>query len=503
MQSGQVLTLSAAVLNGAAAVTRGQVDFCDATAAYCTDVHVLGTAQLTSAGTAVLRLTPGIGTHSYQAKFKGTQSVAANSSSVAALIVNGLAPTVTNITSSGGVGNYSLTATVTGTRSALPAPGGTVSFLDLTNGSASLGTAALGAGATPVFGLTTAAASPLSGIEIATGDFNGDGFADIANFDAVGNVIVGLGNGDGTFHELAPQPLLTFTYYLGAIVADFNQDGVADLAAIGSDSNVAILLGNGYGTFSAAVKPPVGYAPSDIVSADFNGDGIADLAVACEGTDSVYILLGVGDGTFTAVSPVSATGSTPAHVVTADLNGDGKPDLVVSTIGRTSSITTFSGNGDGTFTAVPASTFFYSGASGFNGPIAVADFNGDGKPDLATAVADSINVYAGNGDGTFRYPDLLTFISTVIAPNLIVVKDFNADGVADIGAVSAGNSSFPIAGPAILLGKGGGSFSLSGPFAGTSSGALVSADFDSDGVPDLAYAAGLRGSQNTLVSAVK
>ena len=62
--SGSVVTLTATVQAGTRAVTTGQVSFCDATATYCTDIHWLGTAQLTSAGTAVLKFRPGIGSHS-------------------------------------------------------------------------------------------------------------------------------------------------------------------------------------------------------------------------------------------------------------------------------------------------------------------------------------------------------------------------------------------------------------------------------------------------------
>src|SRR5580692_3011527 len=69
---GTVVTLTATVQAGATALTPGQVNFCDATAASCTDIHLLGTAQLTSAGTASIKLTPAIGSHSYEAVFAGT-----------------------------------------------------------------------------------------------------------------------------------------------------------------------------------------------------------------------------------------------------------------------------------------------------------------------------------------------------------------------------------------------------------------------------------------------
>src|SRR3984885_13019582 len=93
--SGSVVTLTATENSGAGAVTTGLVDFCDATATYCTDIHIVGTAQLTSAGAATLKFVPGIGSHSYRAVFVGTTSNPASSSSASSLTVTGIYPTTT------------------------------------------------------------------------------------------------------------------------------------------------------------------------------------------------------------------------------------------------------------------------------------------------------------------------------------------------------------------------------------------------------------------------
>ena len=85
--SYNVVTLTATVKAGATAVTTGQVNFCDAFAAYCTDIHLLGTAQLTSAGTATMNFRPGAGSHSYKAVFAGTYTSTASSSAAAVLTV--------------------------------------------------------------------------------------------------------------------------------------------------------------------------------------------------------------------------------------------------------------------------------------------------------------------------------------------------------------------------------------------------------------------------------
>src|SRR5271170_3038319 len=141
VMSGALVILTATVSAGGPPGAPGQVNFCDATAKFCTDIHLLGTAQLTSAGTATLNLRPGIGSHSYRAVFVGTKANAASASTAAALTVTGVYPTISTIAASGNPGDYMLTATVFGNGSASPT--GTVSFLDTSNANQSLATAPL------------------------------------------------------------------------------------------------------------------------------------------------------------------------------------------------------------------------------------------------------------------------------------------------------------------------------------------------------------------------
>ena len=129
VKSGSVVTLTATVKAGTTPVSPGLVKFCDAEGAHCTDVHVLGTAQLTSAGTAIFKFRAGVGSHAYNAIFAGTPNgvtaYAASSSGTEALAVTAsVATTTTSIAQNGGVGNYTLTATVDGAGSI--APTGTV-----------------------------------------------------------------------------------------------------------------------------------------------------------------------------------------------------------------------------------------------------------------------------------------------------------------------------------------------------------------------------------------
>jgi hypothetical protein len=171
-------------------------------------------------------------------------------------------------------------------------------------------------------------------------------------------------------------------------VGDFNADGRLDAVVAGGgtttypDSGLAVSLGNGDGTFTQASGSPIslGKNLTAIVTADFNGDGKLDLAVTDSGGNAVMILLGNGDGTFAVVTTI-LVGNQPDAIVAADFDNDGKLDLAVANYAD-GTITLLLGNGDGTFTEAAGSPY----AVGY-GPyqIAAADFNGDGKLDLAVA----------------------------------------------------------------------------------------------------------------------
>lgn len=488
--TGSVVTLTASVTSNHVPVTTGQVNFCDATAVLCDDIHRLGTAQLTSAGTATIKFIPGIGSHSYKAVFAGDRTYIASSSTATPLAVTGLFPTTTTIAQSGIKGNYTLTATVTGfvDSSPLASPTGTVSFFDTNYGNALLATDSVGTGVqglnwfnsqTPAIGITPFA--------IAVGDFNGDGIPDLAVLDynqvgSTGSVTIFLGNGDGTFTQVAASPT-TGTYSFFIVAADFNGDGKTDLAVAnsGSGGTITVLLGNGDGTFT-----PASTNLSNLTSAlalavgDFNEDGIPDIAVVDNTVPSVTILLGNGDGTFTPTGISTPTGSGPSGIAVDDFNGDGHADLAVANEGS-NTVTILLGKGDGTFTVATASP-----ATG-NGPtsIVAGDFNQDGKPDIAVVNIgdDTVTVLLGNGDGTFT--PTATNLATGVNPVSIAIGDFNGDGKADM--VVANRLSNTVS---IFLGNGDGTFTstATNPSAGRGSSAIATADFNGDGLSDLAVA---------------
>jgi hypothetical protein len=301
VSSGTVVTFTASVSNGSQ-VTKGQVTFCDAKATYCEDSAIIGTAQLTSAGTALIRLIPGIGSHSYKAVFAGTTLDDPSISTAQSLTVTGTHTTTTAISSSGSVGNYTLTGTVEGKGSASLWPTGSVSFVDTTNGFV-VGSAQLGASTlTQSFGSQVTYETGPSPGYVATGDFNGDGITDlvVTNWYSE-NVSVLLGNGDGSFKA-------GVNYAVGrspssVSIGDFNGDGIADIVVSNYyDNTVSVLLGNGDGSFQTQVTYGTGFCPGSIVIGDFNRDGFSDLAVDLWGgapyPGGVSVLLGNGDGTF-------------------------------------------------------------------------------------------------------------------------------------------------------------------------------------------------------------
>ena len=512
------VTLTATVTaNGAPAM--GTVTFCEpalTVSHLCQDAAILGRAQL-AGGAAKLKLTPAITlpnqTHQYQAIFTGTAAATTSTSSLVSLSVTGLFKTTTSVTASGSPTGYDLTATVMGFASNPPLLAGSVSFTDTTNNNFPLGTVPLGPpsfaqtfGSAPGSPVQTGPSPDVAGV----GDFNGDGLADLAIVNAVSDTItVQLGKGDGTFTTL-PQTVTfgtmpcasnSFQSNCAIAVSDFNHDGKADLAVTsGSDNTLTVFQGNGDGTFTpfAGSPIPTGLFPEAVKAGDFNNDGLQDLVVANANDDDVSILLGNGDGTFTATAAPIPTGAFPFFIAVADFNGDGSADLAVVN-GRDNTISILLGDGTGNFTAGPSPSIPQPTGPGLTA-IVTADFNGDGYVDLAVAEFNNpgniVFTFMGNGDGTFSAPSAP--IPVGVNPFSLTALDFNGDGITDL-AVANFSYTADSGTLSLLIGKGDGTFNQPLPpiVLGTYPNDVVAADFNGDGKPDLAIP--LFGDTTTVI----
>ncbi len=362
---------------------------------------------------------------------------------------------------------------------------------------------------------------------------------------------------DGFVPNAAPANVVT---------ADFNGDGKLDLAvAHTSDNSIYIMLGNGNGTFQAAVKTAVGESiQGGLRVGDFNNDGKLDLFLPSMATGyPAIVMLGNGDGSFrTAInsSSFNVSGTYPRGWAVGDFNGDGKLDVVATLPSNSANAGGYDillGNADGTFQAGVASTEACWGTSrlgdrgrfqrrwqtgsglcrraadqwqrgqcgtehralGNNGrwttfktpvhyaspglpssdnlnpeDVVVGDVNGDGKLDaIVSNYDDNINVFLGNGDGTFQPA---VGYSPGEYPRDVVIKDVNGDGKADLVVsnlgINVGGAEFAAEGyqpgsVAVMLGNGNGTFGAPTQYQPFDyPGWTAVGDFNGDGSPDLA-----------------
>jgi hypothetical protein len=259
----------------------------------------------------------------------------------------------------------------------------------------------------------------------ATGDLDGDGRPDVVavGIDTVSVLITKAGGTLG-----AGRDYLTSGDAADAVIADLNGDGRADVAVVEADGFVSTFMNRGDGTLGARrdyAAGSEGSGPVSIAAADLDGDGSADLATA-NGNASISVFRNNGDGTFAEQRDYPLTGGNAVSLAVGDLDGDGRPDAV------TGGVSVLLNNGDGTFAERDYD------AKGSNS-IALGDLNGDGKLDVATASGDfDVSVLLNEGEGQlgptrlYDAPLSWDYGFTTADPQSIAIADLNGDRRPDL-----------------------------------------------------------------------
>ncbi len=328
-------------------------------------------------------------------------------------------------------------------------------------------------------------ALPQDTVAVAVADFDSDGNPDVATANASANsVSVLLGDGNGRFSQHVDYPTGAGPNSLA--VGDLNFDSAPDLAtANGSANTVSVLLGNGDGTFAERVDFPAGTAPLSIVMGDFSGDAQQDVAVVHQATPGVSVLPGDGGGTLLApVDYLTSEENAFAVLRTSDMNGDAALDLITANDDYVRVLLATDG---GNFSAIEP----FGAIEAHLGDFVVADFDGNGQPDLGVSdLGDRgpnpfVRVTPGRGDGSFDGSSSEDIDGAGYITDLFAA-DLNHDGFSDLATCSR-----------LFLGRQDGTLATSCGFALTCS-TLAFGDLNNDGNVDLVIASG--GSSESTAS---
>ena len=283
--------------------------------------------------------------------------------------------------------------------------------------------------------------------------------------------------------EIETTTSIPVSFFLPATSADLDNDTLVDLITVDGSDSFGVFLNDGTGLFATgtAVKVGDGVRTSSAAAGDLNNDGSVDVVILDDFSNTVYVLLGNGDGTFAAATSY-AVGAGAYDVKLADLNGDLILDIVTANASTSSTVSLLYNNGDGTFgTAVDYSAT----ATGLTSYLHVyaGDLNNDGRLDIVTSSTSAVAVLIQQSNGTFAAPVVYAHANLSAEAAL---GDFNSDGFLDIASVDTSTRQVQF-----WLNQGDGTFAVGTPVAlpafslGTDRTQMIATDFDRDGSTDL------------------
>jgi len=319
------------------------------------------------------------------------------------------------------------------------------------------------------------------GISPLIADQNGDGKMDVVTVDSSSNSLsLLLGDGTGNFGErLFPfvDPEVVPRGSSDILTEDFNNDGKQDLVVLVPGSNLVEYQGNGDGTFHYMGYFDIYYYPEGMGAGDFNHDGNKDLFVAVPGMSAGWLFTGRGNGYFDRIHQPTSTGH---QIISGDFDNDNDDDLAMLMDFE------FEGGSGGVvlYALLETGSFDFAGAVWTLIPqvstrAAQADFNSDGKLDLAAGLSGvgGVSVLLGKGDLSF---DVQPTIDLPAVPSDIATGDFNGDGAPDIALALESLGKI-----GVMVGDGTGHFTQNAFDVGGSPFRLALGDFNSDGYLDV------------------
>jgi trimeric autotransporter adhesin len=344
---------------------------------------------------------------------------------------------------------------------------------------------------------------------VAIGDLNGDGLLDIVTSNATSNDASVLINttapGASTPSFAAHADFAAVTNPSAVVIGDLNGDGKPDLIVVSNVSGGAVLVDTAAPGAAPSFAAPIAFDaatnPASVALGDFNGDGELDLAVANLNSNNASVLLNttvLGAATIVpdfpqAATPTVGVGSVPVSVAVGDINGDGKPDLVVANFlynGRVSVLLNTTTPGAATPSFAPEMDF----ATGrYPRSVAVADLNGDGRPDLvvATGGSNTVSVLLNMTTPGATTPSFATSVdfATGANPFSLMVADLNGDGKPDLVVANRESDNVSVLLNTTTPGATTPSFATQVTFAvGNDPESVAVSDLNGDGKPDLVVA---------------